>query len=124
MAAQGFTLFDTAIGRCAIAWSERGIVGVQLPEASELKTRARLLRRFPAARETPPPPAVKLAVDGIVALLRGEARDLGTVAIDLDGLAEFDRRVCEAARAIPPGGTRTYGEIAAQLGDRSLARDV
>jgi methylated-DNA-[protein]-cysteine S-methyltransferase len=28
---QGFALFDTAIGRCGIAWGERGIVGLQLP---------------------------------------------------------------------------------------------
>ena len=32
MIAHGFALFDTAIGRCAIAWSGRGILAVQLPE--------------------------------------------------------------------------------------------
>jgi methylated-DNA-[protein]-cysteine S-methyltransferase len=47
MSAQGVTLFDTAIGRCGIAWGGRGIVGVQLPEAYEAATRAALLRRFP-----------------------------------------------------------------------------
>ena len=124
MNAQGFTLFDTAIGRCGLAWNDRGIVGVQLPEANEPKTRARLQRRFPAAQEAPPPAEVERAITGMVALLRGEARDLSAVAIDLDGLAEFERRVCEAARAIPPGATLTYGEIAARLGDRALARDV
>jgi hypothetical protein len=36
-----FTLFDTAIGRCAIAWGARGIAYLQLPEANEPKTRAR-----------------------------------------------------------------------------------
>lgn len=45
----GFTLFDTAIGLCAIAWGSNGIAGVQLPEASESETRARMRRRFPAA---------------------------------------------------------------------------
>ena len=55
MAAQGFTLFETPLGHCGIAWSERGIAGVQLPERSQLETRARLLRRFPEAREAPPP---------------------------------------------------------------------
>ena len=124
MNVQGFTLFDTAIGRCGIAWNERGIVGVQLPEANEQKTRARLQRRFPDAQEAPPPAEVERAITGMVALLRGEARDLSAVAIDLDGLAEFERRVCEAARAIPPGATLTYGEIATRLGDRALARDV
>ncbi len=45
MTTPGFALFDTAIGRCGIAWSAHGVIGVQLPEANALKTRARLLRR-------------------------------------------------------------------------------
>ena len=31
--ASGFTLFETAIGPCGIAWGARGILGAQLPEA-------------------------------------------------------------------------------------------
>ena len=50
----GFTLFDTAIGRCGIAWGERAIVAVQLPERNELATRTRLLRRRADAREASP----------------------------------------------------------------------
>ncbi|HKB81928.1 MAG TPA: hypothetical protein VKD04_01855, partial [Burkholderiales bacterium] len=42
MTAHGFTLFETSIGRCAIAWSGQGIVAVQLPESRETDTRARL----------------------------------------------------------------------------------
>ena len=80
MTANGFALFETVIGRCAIAWGERGVLGVQLPERREAETRARLLRRFPQARETAPPSAVQHAVDAIAALLRGEASDLSTAA--------------------------------------------
>src|SRR6266542_3737877 len=105
MTPDGFTLFDTAIGRCGIAWGGRGVVGVQLPEAREAETRARLLRRFPNAREAPPPPDVRRALDGIVALLRGEVSDLSTVALDMERLPAFQRRVYEIARTIPPGGT-------------------
>jgi O-6-methylguanine DNA methyltransferase len=124
MPASSFTLFDTTIGRCGIAWSDHGIAAVQLPEASELKTRARLLRRCPGARDAPPPIDVQCAIDGIVALLRGEASDLSAVALDLDGVEPFARRVYEVARTIGPGATLTYGEIAARLGERGLARDV
>ena len=124
MTASRFTLFDTGIGRCGIAWSDRGIAAVQLPEASELKTRARLLRRCPGAREALAPADVQCAIDGIVALLRGEASDLSAVALDLDGVEPFARRVYEIARTIAPGETLTYGEIAARLGERGLARDV
>lgn len=42
-----FALFDTAIGRCAIAWSERGIVSVLLPGRDDAALRARLRWRHP-----------------------------------------------------------------------------
>jgi methylated-DNA-[protein]-cysteine S-methyltransferase len=119
-----FTLFTTEVGRCAIAWSARGVVAVQLPEGSEHRTRARLLRRVPDALETHPPPEVQRALDGIAALLRGQASDLSTVVLDLDRVPAFDRRVYEVARTIPPGATLSYGEIAVRLGVRDAARDV
>ena len=71
-----------------------------------------------------PPPAVQRAIEAIVALLRGEARDLRDIVIDDDGMPEFNRRVYAIARAIPPGETMTYGEIAERLGDKLLARAV
>jgi len=119
-----YVLFDTAIGRCGIAWSERGILAVQLPEADERETRARLIRRFAQAREAPPPPAVRRALDGIVSLLRGEPADLADVALDMDAVPPFHRRVYAAARTIAPGTTVSYGEIAARLGAPRAARAV
>lgn len=124
MTAHGFTLFDTAIGRCGLVWSERGIAGVQLPEESEIETCARLLQRFPEAREAAPPPEVRRALDGIVALLRGEASDLSGITLDMDGVPPFHRRVYQVARTIPPGATLSYGEIAARLGEPGAARAV
>lgn len=124
MPARGFTLFDTAIGRCGIAWGERGVVGVQLPERNEGAARARLLRRCPGAEEAPPPPGVQRAIDGIVALLAGEASDLTGIEIEMDRLLDFNRRVYDVARSVPPGATLTYGEIAAQLGESGRAQAV
>ena len=124
MMANGFALFDTAIGRCGVAWGGRGIAGVQLPEAGELETRARMLRRFPAAGEAPPPPEVRQVIDRIVALLRGKASDLSTVRLDMDEVPVFHRRVYEAARAIPQGMTLSYGEIATRVGAPGAARAV
>src|SRR5262245_21425375 len=124
MMEHGFALFDTDIGPCGIAWGARGVTGVQLPEASEARTRARLVRRYPQAHEAPPPADVRRVIDGLVALLRGEASDLSAAALDMDGVPEFDRRVYEVARDIAPGATLSYGEIAARLGERGLARDV
>ena len=121
---KSFALFETAIGICAIVWSARGVVGVQLPEANAEKTRARVLRCFPDAQEATSPPDIQPAIDGIVALLRGEARDLTDVVIDAAGTPKFNARVYAIARKIPPGRTMTYGEIAERLGDKSLARAV
>src|SRR5215469_3937453 len=124
MMASGFALFDTAIGRCGVAWGERGVAGVQLPEAGEPETRARMLQRFPTAGEEVPPPEVRRLIDGIVALLRGEASDLSTIVLDTDQVPAFHRRVYEAARAIPPGMTLSYGDIATRVGAPGAARAV
>jgi methylated-DNA-[protein]-cysteine S-methyltransferase len=124
MTEPGFALFDTAVGCCAIAWSERGILAVQLPEANEAKTRARMRRRCPDAGEQSPPPQVQRTIDGIVALLRGEAIDFSDAALDLEGVPEFNRRVYALARGIAAGATLTYGDIAKRLGVPLEAREV
>jgi len=124
MTASGFALFDTAIGRCGIAWGEGGVAGVQLPEAGEAETRARMLHRFPAAGEAAPPPQIRQAVERIAALLRGEGSDLATVALNMAQVPAFHRRVYEVARTIPPGMTLSYGDVAARLGSPGAARAV
>ncbi len=119
-----FAIFDTAIGTCGIVWNERGVAGVQIHDGTEAATRSRLLRRFAGAQEADPPAHVQRAIGGVVALLRGEKRDLNDVTIDIDGLPEFNRKVYAIARTIPAGSTLTYGEIAERLGDKLLAREV
>ncbi len=115
MAGRAYTIFDTAIGRCGIAWGQAGIVGVQLPEAREIETRKRLFQLYPDARETRPPLNAELAIEGIVALLHGEPGDLSDVTLDMGGIQPFNQRVYQITRTIPRGETCTYGEIAARL---------
>lgn len=112
---EGYVLFDTAIGRCGLAWGSRGIIGVQLPEKTADQTEARLRRRFPSARPLPLPSEIAEARDQIVALLRGEHRMLDRIVLDTSRLPEADRHIYAIARAIRPGETTTYGEIAAQV---------
>jgi methylated-DNA-[protein]-cysteine S-methyltransferase len=123
-AAAGFTLFDTGIGTCAVAWNERGIAGSQLPEADAAATRLCMQRRFPASSERAVPAEVQAAIDGIVALLRGEQVDFSAVRLDLADVPDFHRRVYAIALGIAPGATLTYGEVARRLGDVHLARAV
>jgi methylated-DNA-[protein]-cysteine S-methyltransferase len=124
MPATGYVLFDTPIGSCGIAWGETGVVGLQLPEKSESAAHDRLARRYPDSQKASPPPDVQSAIDEIVALLSGDAVDLSFVNLDFGGIGDFERRVYDVARSIPPGRTLTYGEIAKRLGEPGAARAV
>src|SRR3982074_3601197 len=101
MAGRGYTIFDTGIGRCGIAWGDLGIIGVQLPEAREIETRGRMLRQCPDARARRPPLNGALAIEGSVALLRGHPSDLSDVTLDMTGILAFNQRVYAFARTIP-----------------------
>ncbi|WP_444814937.1 methylated-DNA--[protein]-cysteine S-methyltransferase [Variovorax brevis] len=97
---------------------------MQLPEADATATRARMHRRFAQLREGLPPPDVKAAMARITHLLTGGHDDLSDVLLDWHGVPDFHRNVYEIARRILPGETRTYGEIADELGDKNLSRAV
>ena len=124
MTDRNFALFDTAIGACGIVWGERGINAVQLPMSNEDRTRTRIRQRYAGITEISPPANVQTAIDGIVELQAGKPNDLSGVALDLDGIPEFNRGVYDIARTIPPGKTMTYGDIAKRLGGVELSRDV
>jgi methylated-DNA-[protein]-cysteine S-methyltransferase len=115
MTGRGYTIFDTAIGRCGISWSPAGIIGVQLPEVREIDTRRRLYQLYPDARELPPPANVQIAIEGIGAMLRGAAYDLADITLDMTGIPAFNQRVYAYTRQIPRGETRTYAEVASSL---------
>jgi len=124
MSEHQFAIFDTAIGRCGIVWSARGIVSVQLPMGDEKTTRTRLHQRHGVIAEAPPPANVQAAIEGMIELLAGKPNDLTEIALDLGGVPEFNRGVYDIARTIPPGQTMTYGDIARKLGGVELSREV
>ena len=119
-----YSFFKTAIGTCGIVWSADGIAGVSLPEEQEELLRSRFALRYPKAEEGPPPSAVAKAITRIKALLSGAPDDLGDIVLDDAEVPSFNKRVYDIARRISPGATRTYGEIARELGDPLLAREV
>lgn len=123
MSSLGFALFDTPIGRCAVAWGEHGIVGFQLPEGTDELTRERIAQSFPEATEQDPA-AARRAIDGVIALLGGEPDPLTDVQLDLRAIPDFDGRVYAVTRAIGPGSTLTYGEVAARIGSPDAAQAV
>jgi methylated-DNA-[protein]-cysteine S-methyltransferase len=96
-----FASFETAIGRCGIVWSERGIVAVRFPAQGENAVRNRIAQRFPHAHEAAPPEKTQRAIDDIVALLGGEPRDLRHIEVDLGDTPDFNRRVTRGGVCSP-----------------------
>ena len=125
MATPGFTLFDTAIGRCGLAWGEAGIIGAALPGPSDGQMRGRFAERFPGAVEGLPPSALEPVIADVIVLLAGGKPDLSEAPLDMAAVPPFHRRVYAVARKIPPGQTMTYGQIAQAMGEpREAARAV
>ena len=116
----GFSVFDTDIGHCGIAWTASAIAGTRLPETSIED----IERRYGEAKLSAPPPFVHEAILRMRHLLAGEADDLQSLALDMEDITELNRRIYAITRAIPPGRTRTYGDIARELGDPLYAQAV
>jgi methylated-DNA-[protein]-cysteine S-methyltransferase len=122
--AEGFCLFPAALGECALAWSGGLLSAVHLPEASARRLRERMQSLLAGTPERLPPPFAARAIVRIQALLQGERDDLLDIPLDMEAVPRFHRRVYALTRAIPPGRTLTYGELAAQLGEPGAARAV
>jgi len=119
-----FALFDSVIGRCAMAWTERGVAWIQLPEADDAATRAKVLARCPGARETPARGDAKRTIDAMRGHLAGRMDPMDAVELDYAGVPLFHRRVYEALRRVAPGETVGYGELAERVGSPGAARAV
>ncbi|QPF91485.1 methylated-DNA--[protein]-cysteine S-methyltransferase [Bradyrhizobium commune] len=124
MVGRSYAIFNTAIGRCGIVWSNSGVVAVHLPEAREIDTRRRIFQVHPEAREQQAPLNTELAIEGVVGLLQGSDPDFSDVSLDCSGVPTFDRRVYEYTCSIPRGETRTYHEIARTLRVSGAAHSV
>jgi methylated-DNA-[protein]-cysteine S-methyltransferase len=122
-----YCIFDTPLGSCGIAWSEDGppaVTRFQLPEATARMTESRIARSCGAGGPSAPPPQIADVIERISRHFGGDIQDFADVPVDLDGARPFARRVYEAARRIPTGETRTYGELARALGRPMAARAV
>ena len=124
-----YSLFDTALGCCGIAWSEGAstppaVTFLQLPEATAKLTEARIARTSGARKSSAPPPPIAEVIEKVRKHLQGELQDFRWVAVDLDGVGHFAQQVYEATREIPAGETRTYGELAKTFQPRPAARAV
>jgi methylated-DNA-[protein]-cysteine S-methyltransferase len=122
--AHRYCLFATDFGPVGVAWSERGLTYLQLPEADTAATEARLSRRAGSSQRATPPSPVAQAIVLLERYFAGERVDFADVDLDLTGVAPFYREIYAAARLIGWGETATYGDLARQIGSPGAARGV
>ena len=138
--------FPTAIGECALSWTDLGLTGFALPALPHFPSHsaarerddpqsasvsvAPLARaavppapssaRAPLASSLPPlascPPAIAAIIARVQRHLAGDLQDFADLAYDWSSVTVFQRRVLHAVLAIQPGRTATYGDLARALG--------
>ena len=124
MADTGYCIFETSIGPCAIAWTAGTVASCQLPEHDRAGTLRRMRERHPEWKEAGPPYWVGEVIARVQRLLEGEHDDLSDIPLAMHAEPEFNRRVYAVTRAIAPGSTLTYGEVAQKIGEPASARAV
>jgi AraC family transcriptional regulator, regulatory protein of adaptative response / methylated-DNA-[protein]-cysteine methyltransferase len=112
---------DTRLGRMLLAATERGVAAVHFGEGDD-ELLALLEHDLPRATLVADQAAVRPHVEAVEGYLGGAGRSLD---LPLDVVATaFQERVWRALGDIPAGQTRTYGEVAAAIGQPRAARAV
>lgn len=116
-----YATVDSPLGRLLVAATERGISAVCLGD-SDATLEAALRQEYPAAEVSRDESRLGQWVEAILRYLEGREPHLD-LPVDVQATA-FQWRVWQELRAIPPGRTRSYGEIARRLGQPTAARAV
>lgn len=116
------TVSPCSLGAVLVAATARGVCAVELGEDAET-LKADFADRFHAAELVEPDAAFDALVEQVVANVEAPGRPVADLPLDVRGTA-FQERVWRALRDIPPGETRTYGEIAQAIGSPKAVRAV
>jgi AraC family transcriptional regulator of adaptative response/methylated-DNA-[protein]-cysteine methyltransferase len=117
----GYCILESELGDLLVAATRRGVCRVRFGRgAAPLVTALR--DEFPFADVRPEPARLRPWVAAFQAYLEGRAERLD-VPLDVRA-SQFQRRVWDALQAIPFGCTRSYSEVARQLGQPRAARAV
>ena len=117
------SVFPTTWGWVGMAISRRGLAGLVLPQATEDAAWSRLHLDWPEGvpEEGDPWPEMR---QRLVDYLEGKPVDFSDVPLDLPDGPPFWRRVWEACARIPYGATRSYAELAQEVGSPRAFRAV
>jgi AraC family transcriptional regulator of adaptative response/methylated-DNA-[protein]-cysteine methyltransferase len=112
---------DCALGKVLVAATDRGVAAIQLGDDADALM-AELRGRFPAAELLEADERLREQLAQVVALVETPAIN-PDLPLDVRGTA-FQQRVWAALRAIPPGETATYAQVAQAIGAPTAARAV
>jgi AraC family transcriptional regulator of adaptative response/methylated-DNA-[protein]-cysteine methyltransferase len=116
----GFATAPSTFGSVVIGSTARGICWLSLA-ASAAEAEASLRQEFPLA-ELLPDPTLAPRIEDAIASIQGR-NSIGNPEIDLRGTT-FQLRVWQALCTIPRGQTRSYSQLARELGAPRSARAV
>ena len=122
----GFAVAESSssgvFGWIIVASTDRGVCWLALGDSPEA-VEASLREEFPAAEIVPDPALQKTVAEVLKRVSAGNEKPAGDLPLDLRGTA-FQLRVWKALQEIPAGETKTYSQLAAELGNPAATRAV
>jgi AraC family transcriptional regulator of adaptative response/methylated-DNA-[protein]-cysteine methyltransferase len=116
-----FTSIETTLGWVVAARTSRGVCSIRVGDDEDTLVKG-LMTEFSNASIDRDDEALAEVVDVLAGAIRGE-RDATALPVDVAGTA-FQLRVWEALRTISLGETRTYSEVAEEIGAPRAIRAV
>lgn len=107
---------STTLGPMLVAATDRGICRVSFAEGE-----AELRRRFPHAQFQPGDEAFRNLLELVIGAVEMPGKASAQIPLDVRGTA-FQEQVWAALRRIPPGETRSYAQIASEVGNPGAVR--
>lgn len=113
-----YTVFDSPIGPLTAVANDAGLAAVYMAEHRRRPAWETFGNRVAGSAL----PVLSATVEQLGEYFAGERREFSVPLAPAGN--PFQRRVWDALREIPYGELRTYGDLAALLGDRSMAQAV
>lgn len=124
MATTRMTRFETSAGCCTLLWTPDALVSLELPqEWSQHPPHFEVGPRLEDPEATLPE-FVREAIRRVRAHLAGQVPTYDDLPVELSPFSAFTRSVLVSVRRIPPGETRTYRDVAREVGHPRAARAV
>lgn len=113
-----YAIVDSALGKMLVAATDKGLCRISFDEGE-----AELRAHFPNAEILPSDAGFDALVQQVIASVDAPDKASGDLPLDIRGTA-FQQTVWDALRRIPAGETRSYAQIAAEIGRPKAVRAV